>query len=228
MSLTKAQLRTRVLKIIDAESTTRWDITPNGEVDETIGEVQDKEWRRILSASPNYQLNRKSVTLQSDGTCAFTDLVNSSGDTQIRPYRILALAIDNIIYEEVRPEQYILPNLTGTPQPTYIWYLEGSTIRMFPNQSSSPAVIMYNYLPQRQELLSGEGVAINFIDGYEDVLAFEAGSRLVLKGGAEPDVSRFLAEQAEEMRVELLQDVMRRSTKPIAMRYSDDRTDWAG
>lgn len=227
--LTKVQLRTRVQGFLDAGSTSRWDFTANGEVDVTLGRVQDREWRRILNAAPYYNVNRKSIPIYSDGTSKWVDLNDGGGDSQIYPYRIIALSLNNIVYEEVRPEMYLLPNLTGTPQPTYIWYLEGnSTIRMFPNQNSTQPLLLYNYIPERQERLSGETTPINFLDGYEDVLVYEACSRLLLKGGEETDTSRWHGLQAEELRQDMLQDVMRRSTKPVQMRYADDRTDWAG
>lgn len=229
MSITKLQLRTRVLKLLDAESTSRWEITENGEVDRIIGAAQDREWHRILSASPYYLIKRKSITIYSTGTSLFSDLVDGGADTIIRPFRIQSLSVDGTVYEEVNPEDFILPaGGTSAPNPMYIWYLEGDTIRMFPIQITSSPLVVYNYLPVRQENLANSSSVVLFPEGYEDILTYASAARLLTKGGAETEAARYFSLQAEELRQEMLQDIARRTMKPTGFKYNDDRSDWAG
>lgn len=227
MSMTKAELRTRTLQMADAVDATRWDATPNGEVDLHIGHTMDREWRRILNASPYYNLDRLTITSDTDGYYALSDLSTGSGDTAHRLYRVIAFARDSIVFEEVRVDQYLMPSLSA-PQPQYIWYFEAQKIRALPIIASHVALVAINWIPTRQEQLDGEDSVITFPDGYEDVIAWSAASRLLNKSASEAARAQVLEFQAEALRQDMLQDLERRSLAPIKMRYTDSTWDYGG
>jgi hypothetical protein len=226
VTITKSQLRTRVLQAADAVDAARWDDTANGEVDVHIGTAMDREWKRILNANPYYRIGRRTPTSSaSTGYYAVSDLDSGSGNSAERLYRVIAFSVDSTVYEETRLDQYLFPS-TSSPQPQYLWYFEGSNIVALPLQYSKQATVVVNHIPTRQESLSAEDSTVTFPDGYENVLVFSAAALLLVKGGAEATASQVLEIQAEELRDEMLQDIQRRSIKPIGMRYSDNAGDW--
>lgn len=227
MSITKADLRTRVLQMADAVGDSRWDATAGGEVDQHIGVVMDREWKRILNANPFYRIGRRTPSSDTSGYYTLTDLDSGTGDTAQRHYRVLAFAVGNIVYEESRLDLWLLPN-TSNPQPQYIWYFEGTKLMALPITVSAAADVIVNWIPPRQEQLSGDTIVVDFPDGYENVVAWDAASMLLNKGASEAQRAQVLSYQAEALRQDMLQDIMRRSTAPIKMRYNDAASDWAG
>lgn len=227
MSITKSALRTRVTQLADAVNAPRWDVTPNGEVDQHIGVVMDREWKRILNANAYYRVARLTPTSDTTGYYAVSDLTTGAGDSQQRLYRVIAFSVNNIIYEEGRLDQYMLPS-SGQVQPQYLWYFEGTKIMALPVTLSQVATVIVNWIPPRQENLAGESSTIDFPDGYENVIAWSAAAMLLNKGAVEAGAAQVLEFQAEALRQDMLQDIMRRSTNPIRMRYADDRSEWAG
>lgn len=227
MSITKSQLRTRVLQCADAVSDSRWDSTANGEVDQHIGVVMDREWKRILNANPYYRIGRRTPTSDSSGYYTLTDLDSGTTDSTQRHYRVLSVGIDSIIYEESRLDMWLMPDTTN-PQPQYVWFFEGTKLMALPIQTSKTATIIVNWIPPRQEQLSGENVTVDFPDGYENVIAWEAAGMLLNKGASEAARAQVLAFQAEALRQDMLQDIERRSTAPVRMRYNDAASDYAG
>lgn len=227
MSITKADLRTRVQQIADAVADSRWDATPGGEIDQHIGVVMDREWKRILSTNPYYRIGRRSVTSDTSGYYTLTDLDTGSADSAQRHYRVLAVSVDSIIYEESRLDEWLLPDTTS-PMPQYIWYFEGTKLMALPIQVSKAAIIVVNWIPPRQEQLAGESSVVDFPDGYENVVAWSAAGMLLNKGASEAARAQVLEFQAEALRMDMLQDIQRRSTAPTRMRYSDASSDYAG
>ena len=227
MSITKGTLRTRVLQMADAVGADRWDADAGEEVDFHISIVLDREWKRILNASPYYRVGRRTPTSDADGYYAISDLDSGSDDSEERLYRVIAVSVDDTVYEETRLDQYMFPS-TSSPQPQYLWYFEGSKLMALPVTASKQATIVVNHLPTKFSDLATDNSTVTFPDGYEDVLACSGAALLLMKGGAEAQAAAALEIQAEELRQDMLQDLMRRSMKPIGMRYSDSVTDWAG
>ncbi len=224
---TKSALRTRVLQLADAVDSPRWDDSPNGEVDQHVGIAMDREWKRILNANPYYRVARLTPTSDTDGYYSVSDLSTGVGDARQRLYRVLAFAVDNIVYEEGRMDQYLLPN-SGQLQPNYVFYFEGTKIMALPLTTTKSATVVINWIPPRQDLLSLETSEVDFPDGYENVVAWSAAAMLLNKGAVEAGAAQLLELQAEQLRQDMLQDIARRTTNPIKMRYADDRSDWGG
>lgn len=227
MTITKAELRTRVLNMADASGSDRWDDTAGGEVDEIIGVAFDREWKRILNANPYYRVGRRTPTSDSSGYYAVSDLTSGSGNSAERLYRVIAFSVDSTVYEETRLDQYLFPS-TSSPQPQYLWYFEGSYIVALPLTASKQATVIVNHLPTRTDDLSAEDSTVTFPDGYEDVVVCSAAALILMKGSAEAGAAASLEIQAEELRQDMLQDIARRSLKPIGIRYNDSVSDWAG
>ena len=229
MAYTRAQLRTRALNRADANGSGRWDTTAGsgGEVDQLGAVVFDREWRRILNANNTYKFN--TVTITSDavtGRYPIGSLTTGSADAIKRFYRIIGVRIDDVMYEEVPFKEWTLAEtLAMAPR---VWWYEGDNIMALPKALSKAGVFLVNYIPCRLDSLSSESVPVDFPDGYEDVLVLEWAKHILMKGGAETQEALMLGALAEELRVDMLQDIARRSTNPLRMRYSDSAWDWAG
>lgn len=187
----------------------------------------DREWKRILNANPYYRIGRRSVTSDSSGYYTLTDLNSGSGDSAEYWYRVIAVSVNSTVYEETRLDQYMFPSVS-TPQPQYLWYFEGTKIMALPLTATQAATIVVNWYPPRQELLSGDASTIDFPSGYENIISYSAGAMLLMKGAAEAGAAAALELQAEELRQDMLQDIMRRSTNPVRPRYADSVSDWGG
>lgn len=224
---TRTQLRTRALKRADADGSGRWDATAAGEVDQLGGIVFDREWRRILNANPYYKFN--TVTLNSDsatGRYPIASLTTGAADAVKRFYRIIGVRIDDVMYEEVPFKEWTLAEtLAMSPR---VWWYEGDNIMALPKALSKPGVFSVNYIPCRIDNLAGDGSTVDFPDGYEDVLVLEWAKHILIKGGAETQEALTMGALAEELRTDMLQDIARRSTNPLRMRYADSAWDWAG
>lgn len=229
MAFTKAQIRTRVKNKMDAVNSTRWDFTANGEVDEHIAFVVDKEWRRILNANRYYRCDKRTPTSDSSGRFLISDLTSgTAGAAHQRFYRVLAVLIDSQPYLE--GELVDMPLATTNGSPTLAWYRVGDYIQAIPVQAAKVATgIWVNHIPYRfNDATVAEGATFIFPDGYEDIVVLESAAALLAKGGTETNTSVELKAFAREMRDEMLSDIQRFSTKPMAMRYDDSRGDWGG
>lgn len=229
MAFTRVQLRTRALNRADANSSQRWDATAGsgGEVDQLGGIVFDREWRRILNANPYYKFN--TITFNSDastGRYSLASLTTGSGDTIKRFYRVIGVQIDDVMYEEVPFKEWTLAEtLAMSPR---VWWYEGDNVMALPKQLGRAGKFYVNYIPARIDNLTADSVTVDFPDGYEDVLVLEWAKHLLMKGGAEIQEALALGALAEELRSDMLQDIARRSTNPLRMRYADSAWDWAG
>lgn len=235
MTVTRASLRTRSLQLADAVSSARWDVTAGaaGEVDQHMGIVHSREWRRILNAQPDYRIAQRTPTSDSQGRFLISALSDLSvADQQQRFYRVRSLAINNRPYREINATDGYLAaaSLTSTSSvPIFgFWFRQGDYIIVpdAPNQTATG--IWVNHLPTRADNLSIDTAVVEFIDDYEDILAYEVAAILLSKGAAETDASAQLKALAEGMRTDMLQDLTRMSTKPLVMRFPDTAAEWAG
>lgn len=231
MAVTKALQRTRTLQFAEAISggvtSQRWDVTANGEVDQIIGRVEDREWRLLLTANP--YLKFATVTSTSDATTGrYTkaSLTTGAGDTQQRFYRVLWFSVGNVVFEQVDAKDWALAEQQGSSG--YIWWEEGDNLFALPKATSTVATIAVNWIPARQDQLAGESSTINFPDGFEDVVALESAARMLSKGGAESDAAQELRGDAEVLRREMTEALVRPSLRGRRVGASDTSDMWAG
>lgn len=232
MAFTRAQYRTRVLRRLDSEAAGRWDTTAgsDGEVDQVLGLVFDREWRRILNANRFYRMQKIQPTADADGRYALSALSTGSGDSQKRLYRILGVIINGSRYSQESIEKYMLATTYNTGY--CVWYQDGQYVQALPIEANkvltSPDGFVVNYIPTRIDNLSADNVSVDFPDGYEEIICLEAASLLMGKGGAELDTTAGFRALAESLRADMLSDIARLSTDPIRMQYPDNAADWAG
>lgn len=216
----------------DAVNSGRWDTTAGnlGEIDQILGTVYDKEWRRILSANPYYQTFKgQNLTLQSDNSILLSSLdPGSSG----RFYRLIGVINNNTVYVKGNAEDYLRsPTLTYGP---YVWFQSGTKLYLLPPPTANPAFqnqdgVVFNWIPQRIQDLASDATTVSFPDGYEEILALETAAFLLAKGGAETNTTGEFRALAGSLREEMLADIQRISIDPIRMKYADDSaSDWAG
>lgn len=228
MSDTRTALRLRTQQRMDAVGSPRWTATAGNELDKIGGVVHWREWRRLLNANRNLRLASRAVTSSaSTGRFALTGLNNGTNDALETLYRILSFQVDNIPYQQVAFEDFSLGETLNMA--ARVWWREGDNIMTLPKELSKAAVVWVNHLPQRLDLLSGDGVTVTFPDGYEDVLCLEWAALALAKGGAETDAARDLRGLAEEMRQDMLADLGRLGVEPMQMRHwGDSAADWGG
>lgn len=217
-----------VLQQMDATGSARWDTAgATSEVVTILSQVFDKEWKRLLNAQPFYRTQRQLLTSDaSTGRIAISALSPGTGNTQKRFYRVLGVARNQMPYEEGQMRDWLLAEDLGLQ--VRIWYREGDNLMFLPKETSAAFDIWSNYLPQRPDGLSAGGDTVDFPNGYEKLLRFEAAAWLLTKGGAEADTALRLQAYAEQIRQDMLQDLARTSTKPQRMAYSDMPWDWGG
>lgn len=224
--MTRDDLVTHTMDYMDATGSERWD-TPI--VLATLDNVYDTEWSNLLAASPYYRAATRSVTTDSTGAFALSALASGSGDSAQRFYRIITVADSNSVYDEVRFQDIPLA-LTSNYQP-YQWdrlyYLLGENVQILPAGAVALSVTV-NYKPPLLSSLSAGTVEPDFPAGSEMLLAWQAGAKLLLKGGAETQAASDLLALAKEARDRMLLDIYRRTINPMRVMPVDDARDWAG
>lgn len=232
MSYTKATLRTAVLDkasaLVGSTPSPFFSATPStGDVDRTIGMVFDREWRRLLNSNQYFRMQKVTVSTDAvTGRIAKTNLNTGSSDTLKRMYRIITMVKSNIPYQQVEYKDMPLAETLGAFP--YTWYEEGTNILPLPKELSASFDIMVNYLPQRPDKLSGEGITVDFPEEWEELIVFESAAWLLAKGGNETKAAAELRAAAEDIRSDMLEDMARLSTSPDRMRFPDHPFTWGG
>lgn len=227
MSITKAQARSRVLNFMDAAGSSRWDTTPNGEVDQAIAYSADQEWRTILDANPYVTSQVVTTPIGAGGQVLKTVLTTGSADTSRRLYKILGL---NINQTPIKVEQFssdYLGAFVAGAQPL-VAYEFGDYFQILPTTLAGTSSLWFvNYLPTKFDALSGESINFIFPDSFEDVPLLEAGAYLLAsKAGAESDSAVALVGLARKRRTDMLRALERPTTRPAEMRYNDSSAAW--
>lgn len=231
MSLTRSSLRTRILQLADAVSSSRWDSTTTGaagEVDQHMGIVHAREWRRILNANSYYRAAKRTPTVDSSGRIAISDLTSGSGDSAERFYRVLLMSINDLPYREITGKDGFMATVQQvTSSPLYgVWFRQGDYLIVPDAANATNTDIWVNHLPTRADNLATDASTVVFPDDYEDILAYETAAILLSKGAAEVDAAAALKALAEDMRRDMLQDIARTSTRPLVMQFPDTAQEW--
>jgi hypothetical protein len=225
----KSDLRKLTAQLMDARNqdgtfSSRWDFAANGEVDQTIGRIQDQEWRTLLDANPYLSFEQITAPTDSSGRVAKTLLDTGTGNTAHRHYRLLGVELNGIMCEQVRFTAFA--SAAANALGTYVYYERGGNIQILPALNAVNVIFSQNYLPTRQELLSADSTVVNFPDGFEDVLALEAGAQLLLKGGAETEGASALSIRARERRIDMLSTLSRVGVRPVPPIFNDSPFNW--
>lgn len=235
MSLARSEWRKQVSLQGDFDGATGWDFTPGAEVDQRIGTALDRIWRRILDANRFYRMSLKTPSSDAQGRYLLSDLSVSAGDAQERLYRVLNLSIDNYAYDDKCDDAEDLfltwvlaaSNAGGAATGRRVWWRGGNFIYTLPIQPNRIATLCtVNHIPTAFDKLSGDGVLVEFPEGFEDVGINEAAADLLMKGAKETDASAELRINGKERMTEMLEYVARFTTKPSQVRYNDDASAW--
>lgn len=226
MAVSRAQLVEYTREAMDAVASDRWS---DALIKSVLNTVYDDEWSNLLNAYQYYTFAKRTVTTDSDGQIAFSNLNGGSGDNQQNFYRILSVSDGNVLYSETRFQDVPLATTTNY-LPTYprLYYIAGSNVQVLPVAANTTLYVFVNYKPTALSDLATDSSTIDFPMGGEWIIANEAGGRLLNKGGAESAAAQVLKREASEFRTTLLDDIRRKTINPTMMAYPDQKYDWAG
>lgn len=218
-----SELETITRQAMDAEGSARWS---SSEIRARLAATFEDEWANLLDAAPNYRMQTVSVTTDANGLFTLASLDTGADDALRRFYRVISINDGNYLLTETSFDEVPMAAfLNYSPVYPSIFYLFGDSYQVLPKGARTLSVTV-NYRPQRLLNLSAPSVAFDWPEGAEYILAYEAASRLLNKGGAEADAARTLAIMAEEERARLLNELRRRSTRPTIMRPPDRVEEW--
>lgn len=226
MSVTRAQAMDNTREMMDARNSQRWS---DAFVRTALGIASSGEWSGILKANPYFRFAQRSVTTDTDGQFAYTDLNSGSGDSAENWYRILSISDGNsFVYRQTAFMSVPLATTTNY-QTTYdrLWYDAGDDVQILPVSASLALTVVVNHTPPRVDQLSADTIAIDFPDGHETILWLEAAAYLLSKGGAENDAAQTMRAMAQDARESMYADISRRAARPAFLQFSDSAEDWA-
>ena len=226
MALTRTQLTDLTREWMDAVDSERWSDTF---IQQTLDVVYDDEWSNILNAAPYYTFGMRTATTDANGRVQFSALSSGSGDTEETMYRVLSLTDGNWVFSETRFQDVPLAT-TSNYLPSYprLYYVIGEAVQVLPVSVGQTLYVGVNWKPTAILDLATDSSTINIPRGGEQIVAMEAASRLLNKGGAESTAAGILRKQAAEHREGLLVYLRRRTINPTLMAYPDVNSDWAG
>lgn len=194
-----------------------------------MGNVHIREWRRLLNAAPYYRVALRTPTLDSSSRVTLASLSNTAtADAQENLYRVLEVVIDNRPLREIDTRDGLMATLSDSHLTGDFYFRQGSYLICPGHPSVVATGIFVNHTPTPANSLSGEGVTVEWPEGYELVLAYELAAVVLSKGAAETDAAAQCKAFAEDYRRDMLQDLARISINPQMMRFPDTPAEWAG
>lgn len=222
MSYTRDELVTEIRAEADATGSGRW--TPTT-VLRKLDTVFAQEWGEILDEAPYYKLLELTVTPTAAGLVNLSAMRYPSLNVYLR--RVLAVAVDDKVYEEGSPLSAPFATLVGGSP--CVWYQRGQQLQILPPPASGAVVkVLFSCRPLLPSESPNTGsTAIDFPSGHEQVLILGTAAALLDKGGEESDAADALLTRQGAHRDRLLLEVGRIGGKPKRVLYSDTREDWA-
>lgn len=208
----------------EAVNSTRWSSTLKLQ---RLDWVFSSEWRKILAANNAYRWALRTPTADANAQVLFTALDNGAGDTLQRFSKVLAVARDNVLYEETKFLDNPLLTLEGAG-PIYRWWPEGDHVALPPSDANAAMRVWVSHTPQKPSLLASGSSIVTFPRDYSGVLVYELATKLLSKGGTETDLALELKGIAEEIRREMLDEITRRSVRPLFIEPVDSAPEWGG
>ncbi len=227
MSMTRLEFQNNVLNFMDAESSDRW--TP-ALIQSVGGIVSQTEWSGIMDQNQYYHFSQLSVTTDSDGRVALSDLDSGSGDTAQYFNKLLVGFTDgNTLWVETDFRYVPLATQTNWQNPyEYSYYLSGAYFQILPVASGTALTATLNWLPANIAQLAGDDSVIPFPRGYEWILVWVTAATLLLKGGAESQAASDLFSLADSARKQMLGSIARLTTRPTSALLQDSPQSWGG
>lgn len=207
----------------DARSAQDW---LDDDVRKVLGMVHIREWKRILDANRYYRQNTLTVAQDANGQIALSSLDAGSGDAQKRFYRVLWVLNGTLLHDEEQYAHLPTATLVGGNNVSPCWYRTGDYLQIIPVGAGTSMTIVVNHTPTPIDQLSDDTIAAEFPRDYELIVAYEAAAWLLAKGGRETSATADLQRLADQMRSEMLGDIVRISTDPVRMDFPDTRWAW--
>lgn len=222
---TRLQLVEATRDLLDATGSSRWkDI----EVLRALGAVHRQLWGRLLTLSPQYQVETVRLTA-TGGIFPRSALCLGLNDDRRRCYRIHTICDTagrpylEVKPTDVRPFLSGMPTGIGTGDLNRQWWDMGASLRLLPQQTTDIDVT-FSWIPVLVHELASNASLVTWPHGYEMVLAYHAAAMLATKGGAELEAATSYRALGLDLLRDLLADVSRRSHAGLELR-SDTTTD---
>lgn len=192
--------------------------------------VSQAEWTGILNQNPYYRFANRSVTTDSSGRIAISDLSSGTGDSREYFYRMLVGPTDgNVLWRETDLRSVPLGTQSSAQSPSeYLFYLAGDYFQLLPVASGTALTVAVNHVPPTIAQLAGEDSTVVFPTSYEYVAVWTTAGTLFMKGGAETGAAADLFALASDARRRMLADIGRRTTRPSFALFSDSPAAWGG
>lgn len=231
MALTGTQAIAMTRDIMNATGSSQWS---DATLLTWVGVAHWREYANLLNANRFYKMNQIATLSQnSSGQIPFSSLSTGTGDTKKFLYRVITVAQNansaaqnQFYYRQASYDQF--PNPQPNTSLPYVWYRLGDQLQVLPVASGQLMQITVNWRPQRADRLSDPGVAIDFPDGYEELLPWRAAWLALTKGGSEVQAADDINRVAQGLTDVMLEDLGRDSTWPTIARSFDDPSDYGG
>lgn len=229
-SMTTQNMTDMMREIMNAAGSSQW---TDANLGIWCGMAHWKLWADLLGKNRNYRMQQVNVTEDTNGQFDLSLLNTGSGDSEQYYFHILTVAQPaspgaqvQFYYRQAEYDQF--PNPQPNTSLPYVWYQFGSKVQVLPVAPGQGLQITTNWRPPRPDWLSATSVAVDFPEGYAQVVPWWAASMALVKGGNETQAAMDIRNTAELMRDDFLQEIGRISTWPIIARSFDNPEDWAG
>jgi hypothetical protein len=227
VSLARGTLRLRAGTLLDAVYNGALHPTYS-DVDwlnDTLGLIHMEEWKRVLTAGEYYQVEEIAATTDASGFINISALDSGSGDARHHAHRAIEVAVDGQPFSYVETRDY--PFAASENSCARVWLVRGRQVQV-PAVRNGPVTVLTNYYPCRADLLANDASIVDFIDGYELLLAYMLAARMGGKGAEEAGAAQYLKGEAAEIRDPMLMDARRFAARPTFVQPLDDSSDWEG
>jgi hypothetical protein len=227
VSISRGNLRLRAGTLLDAVyngamhprySDVNW-------LNETLGLVHMEEWKKVLTAGPYYQVDDITAATDANGFVNISALDSGVDDSRHHAHRALEVAQNGQPFSFVEPRDY--PFAAAENSYARVWLVRGRQLQV-PAVRSGSITVLTNFYPCRADLLQSDDSVVEFIDGYELLLAYMLAARMGGKGAEEAGAAAYLKQEAAEIREPMLLDMRRFAARPTAFQAQDDVSDWEG
>ena len=198
----------------DAENATRWDATT---VNALFALVFDRGWSRVLDADACYRYTKLTVMPDTDGFVTLASI-----NAQITPERLYRCIDQRTVRDR---------GLATVGDAVLDPIVLGTNVR-FVNPTIRGSVSLWvNHMPQNPESFTGSTAdtdSVTWIDGNELCLVYHLAAMLLTKGAVETGASAALFAVVDDLFSDMLQNLMRRTTKLAQFAATDNANDWGG
>lgn len=222
--LTRTQFLVEVRQALDAVTSQRW---LDGTLVRWGGLQMRRDWAAILNANRFFRWAERQPALTA-GVVPLAALSTGSGVTAQHFYRVLAVrGQDGESFRKIDGDMVGFGAGNTIEPQSRTWWREGTQLRVTPRSYPGTLRVYVNFYPGLVNELA-DGDTIDYPEGFEMGLVLATAGLAFSKGNAEIDATGNFLALADEIRKDMLADVVRDSTDPIGIEASDSPLDWDG